>query len=190
MPDCDCTVRENIETGTKTIIIKKDETIQTYIIDETLNITEMETKVGYFYDIIESNENNTKISLSLFGNIGITKVELPGKDPITYKGEKEIDGIEYTMQKKVEYTVKVTLENGEVEELKISINDYYDIKINLQDGISIDNRAKKVGDGTTYEATVSVIGENSEYFLSILNVTVNGNLIDDESKVNVRTRKN
>lgn len=188
MQGYECTVKDDITTNTKIIKVEKDGKIETFIIDEVLNIIESKGKVNYFYDVINSDENNMTISMTIFGNIGINKIEFPGKDPIICNGEKEINDIEYTAPKGVEHIIKVTLTNGEVEELKIVLNDYYDVIMNLEEGISIDNKSKRVGAKTTYEATLTV--GNLEYFLSQLKVTVDGILINDESKVNVRTRKN
>lgn len=183
----ECRVIDNKEANNKIITMKKDNVVGIFIIDEKLNIVECKGKTVWFYDIIERNGNDIKISISIFDDRGISKIEFPGQSAVSYDNQKGITGIEYTVQRKVEYIVKLTLADGKEEELKIRVNDYYKVILNLPEGINIDNEVQKIEHGDTYTATVSV--QDDKYFLDSLKATMGGTTITDLSKVNVATRK-
>lgn len=184
--DYECTVKDNEETNSKIVIMKKDNIVGVFVIDEKLNIVENNDKLLWFYDIIEREGNNIKISISILDDRGISKVELPGQEAMTYDNKKEINGIEYTLQRGEEGIVKVTLSNGKEEEIKILVNDYCKIIKELAEGISVDNVAEKVKYGSSYEATITAT--DSKYFLSTIQVTmgeapVNVNIANGKIKI-------
>lgn len=183
------TVIEDVSTGDKIVAIKKDDTtiIYTlvYAVDEEFRVTETVPQLYFSYKIIEKVGNNVKLELSFSDIRGITKIELPGQEPLTYDNKKTIK-IEYIVEREKEYHVTITPANGSIEERKIYVYDYYDVKVNLQEGVTIDNTDERVIAGTAYEATFTV---PDDYILNELIVTMGGTKITKVAQVNVTQGK-
>ena len=184
-----CTVQDDASISGKKIVMRKDEKISKFIIDENFQITEIEedgSSAQLTYEIQSREGDNVKILITITDKEnGIKQIQYPDGDIAYYKGEeqKEEIGIDYTVKLGVEYKFKITSGNGQEKEETILIEDYYHkITKNLGEGIRIDNTAVKAAYNKPYQATITV---GDEFVIDTIKVTMGGQevAVDKETGV-------
>lgn len=171
--DYACTLKNDTATTGKVVTMQKDGITGKFLIDDILNIVDMiadESTIGFEYETISKDGEDIKIQVKVTENTnGIKQIQTPDGNTINGQAKKEVQ-FEYTVTLGVEYEFKITSESGEQRNEKIKIEDYYyKITKNLENGISIDNKAIKAAYNKPYEAKI-IVGD--EYIIDTIMVTM------------------
>lgn len=120
--DYEIIVTENETGNIKNIEMKKADEIETFIIDRDLNITGENDKLRFSYDLGEINGNRMSILIHVQNSEeGIDRINLPDKETIIAKMEKNEVGIDYVVEMDTEYKIPIISGDGDVEEKRIYI---------------------------------------------------------------------
>ena len=124
LPEYTNIVTSNLETNGKIITLKNNGIIQTYEIDNNLNIYELEDddEINFTYEIIEKKENTAKILIEIIEKNSIKEIILPNSTNTTQCNGSKKYSAECTIEIDKKYELKIILENGREKQTIILVN--------------------------------------------------------------------
>ena len=173
----------------KKIRLKKNEVSLTCLIDINLNITICKAiGISYIVDKTTFKDNTVNIKITVINDEeGLKQIEMPDGNIIKCNGENEKE-IEYTITLGVEYIIKITSDNGKIDNEKIKVDSIPCIvTIELSTGVEISNKSIVTDYGKTYENTITTKGD---YVINEITATMDGgNLNIDKTTGRISTEK-
>lgn len=190
-------ITDDVSTNGKIVIMKKNNIIGKFLIDDKLNITEMDTSgINITYKTLVRNGENIEISIVITEKEnGIKEITKPDGSILQGNGQNEIE-IKCSVTVGQQYKVKVTSEDGKTKEETIKIFEplisfseeeslSLEIEVKYPEINGLNIRKEYSINGTDYlEYTEKVlIKDNCTFYARVVNTDTNEIILSSQKNI-------